>query len=298
MFFSSGKQFQEWSKKAITLVGMSGTGKTHISNYLRHVVKGWYHYSIDYRIGTRYMNEHIAHAILKEAARHPVLKNLMCQDAVNISPNLCFNNLAALSYYLGKPGDVNKGGIDVETYKHRQEQHRLAELQALEDVEEFITKSRDIYGYNNFICDSSGSICEVVNPLDKQDKILGALFNNTLILYIETNKENETALIERFNCAPKPMYYDKHTFSALWKTYCLDNDVIASNVDPDDFTRWGFERLIHTRLEKYHAIAQHWGYTVRASDLAQCQTYAHIEKLICDAIDTKTQSISNSRAII
>ena len=37
---------------------MSGLGKTHVSNMLRRT-GGWFHYSIDYRIGTRYMGEYI-----------------------------------------------------------------------------------------------------------------------------------------------------------------------------------------------------------------------------------------------
>ena len=38
---------------------MSGLGKTHMSNLLRGT-GSWFHYSIDYRIGTRYMGEFIA----------------------------------------------------------------------------------------------------------------------------------------------------------------------------------------------------------------------------------------------
>ena len=52
---------EEWlaaDNKKVVLFGMSGLGKTHISNMLRQS-GDWYHYSIDYRIGTRYMGEHI-----------------------------------------------------------------------------------------------------------------------------------------------------------------------------------------------------------------------------------------------
>ena len=45
---------EEWllaENKKVVLFGMSGLGKTHISNILRQSGE-WYHYSIDYRIGT------------------------------------------------------------------------------------------------------------------------------------------------------------------------------------------------------------------------------------------------------
>ena len=46
-------------RKRVLLFAMSGLGKTHLSNMLR-AEGGWFHYSIDYRIGTRYMGEYIA----------------------------------------------------------------------------------------------------------------------------------------------------------------------------------------------------------------------------------------------
>ena len=53
MRFTSGKDFATQSRKAVTIFGMSGVGKTTLSNLLQD--SGWYHYSVDYRIGTRYM---------------------------------------------------------------------------------------------------------------------------------------------------------------------------------------------------------------------------------------------------
>ena len=50
-------EFRNWQNKSITLLGMSGVGKTYISAMLRN--SNWFHYSGDYRIGTRYLDEHI-----------------------------------------------------------------------------------------------------------------------------------------------------------------------------------------------------------------------------------------------
>ena len=44
-------EFRAWKNKSVTLLGMSGVGKTHLSMLLRS--HHWFHYSGDYRIGTR-----------------------------------------------------------------------------------------------------------------------------------------------------------------------------------------------------------------------------------------------------
>ena len=60
----------DWPAKAVTIFGMSGVGKTSLARMLRH--HDWFHYSVDYRIGTRYMGEHIVDNFKKEAMREPV----------------------------------------------------------------------------------------------------------------------------------------------------------------------------------------------------------------------------------
>jgi hypothetical protein len=47
-------EFRAWKHKSVTLLGMSGVGKTHLSTLLRGHF--WFHYSGDYRIGTRYLD--------------------------------------------------------------------------------------------------------------------------------------------------------------------------------------------------------------------------------------------------
>ena len=66
---------EEWlaaDNKKVVLFGMSGLGKTHISNMLRQS-GDWYHYSIDYRIGTRYMGEHIEDSYKEDAMKSCLL---------------------------------------------------------------------------------------------------------------------------------------------------------------------------------------------------------------------------------
>ena len=47
-------------------------GKTYVSNMLR-ASGNWFHYSIDYRIGTRYMGELIADSFKKKAMECHIL---------------------------------------------------------------------------------------------------------------------------------------------------------------------------------------------------------------------------------
>ena len=54
MLYTSGEAWRAARQKRVTLFGMSGLGKTHIATMLRRE-GGWFHYSVDYRIGTRYM---------------------------------------------------------------------------------------------------------------------------------------------------------------------------------------------------------------------------------------------------
>ena len=112
---------------------MSGLGKTRIAAMLREEAD-WFHYSVDFRIGTRYMGEHIVDNFKREAMRNPFLRQLLRSDSIYIASNITFHNLEPLSTYLGKPGDPAKGGIPFDEYLRRQRQHRGAEISATRDA--------------------------------------------------------------------------------------------------------------------------------------------------------------------
>ena len=143
MLYESRKAWENAPEKRIMLFGMSGLGKTHISNMLR-ASGGWFHYSVDYRIGTRYMGEHIADNFKREAMKVPLLRELLMTDSVYIGSNITFNNLAPLSTYLGKPGDPEKGGINWEDYLRRQELHQRAEVAAIDDGQTAVAEQNDV----------------------------------------------------------------------------------------------------------------------------------------------------------
>ena len=115
MIYESADQYLSAPRKAVALFGMSGLGKTTIADLLRQD-GDWFHYSVDYRIGTRYMDEHIADNFKRAAMQVPFLRELLMSDSIHITSNLSFENLAPLSTYLGKPGSPEKGGIPFAEY--------------------------------------------------------------------------------------------------------------------------------------------------------------------------------------
>ena len=284
MRFQSGNEFRDWPQKAVTLFGMSGVGKTTLAVLLQR--SGWYQYSVDYRIGTRYMGEHIVDNFKREAMKVPFLRDLLRSDSIHINSNITFENLSPLSTYIGKPGNPARGGIPFAEYKHRQEQHREAEIHALLDVPSFIRRAREIYQYRHFVCDTGGSLCEVTNPQDPADPVLAHLAENSLILYIEGNPQHAKMLVERFRANPKPMYYRPDFLEGIWAEYKALNSIADDDaVDPDSFAAWGFEQLLHHRLPIYQAIARTLGYQVRMEDVPAVATEADFIDLVARTID-------------
>ena len=276
---------EEWllaENKKVVLFGMSGLGKTHISNILRQSGE-WYHYSIDYRIGTRYMGEHIEDSYKEDAMKSPYLRELLLGDSIHISSNISFDNLAPLSNYLGKPGNEGKGGLSIEEYKKRQAQHHIAEVKALLDTPNFIDKSNRIYGYPNFVCDTGGSICEVVNPDDPNDPVLKTLAENTLMVWIEGSSHHTNELIKRFDENPKPMCYDPGFLDLKWKEYLKINKCSVNDVDPDDFVRWTYSEAMAHRNPIYQSMAS-WGITVQADLVSQVKRPSEFNSLIGSTI--------------
>ena len=286
MIYGTADEWRAAAHKRVLVFGMSGLGKTHIANLLR-AGGNWFHYSIDYRIGTRYMGEHIADNFKREAMKVPLLRELLMTDSVYIASNITFNNLAPLSTYLGKPGDPAKGGLPFDEYMKRQDQHRTAEIAALLDTAYFIDRARTLYGYDHFICDSGGSICEVVDPDDRADPVLTALSEAALMVWIKGSDAHTGELIRRFDRAPKPMYYQPEFLQSAWAEYLKANGLTEDRVDPDAFVRWAYARALAHRQPLYEAMAQNWGITVTAEEVATINTQGDFEDLIAHALEAR-----------
>jgi hypothetical protein len=285
MIYQTSKDYDNAPRKRVMLFGMSGLGKTHLATMLRDQ-GSWFHYSVDYRIGTRYMNEFIADNFKREAMKVPLLRELLMTDSVYIASNITFNNLAPLSTYLGKPGNPARGGLPFAEYMKRQDQHRQAEVSAMLDTARFIDRAEEIYGYPNFVCDTSGSICEVVDPGDPDDKVMRQLAETLLLVWIKGSDDHTAELIRRFDRAPKPMYYQPDFLHPAWEDYRASHSVTEDNCDPDHFVRWTYARALAHRQPRYAAMAR-WGVTVTAEAVAQVRNPADFDTMIARAIDQR-----------
>ena len=96
-------EFRAWKHKSVTLLGMSGVGKTHLSTLLRGHF--WFHYSGDYRIGTRYLDEPIMDLIKEQAMQVPFLRYLLRSVSIQVVNNITVDNLQPVSSFLGKLGN-------------------------------------------------------------------------------------------------------------------------------------------------------------------------------------------------
>ena len=285
MLYPTAQAWRDAPNKRVVLFAMSGLGKTHVSNILRQD-GGWFHYSVDYRIGTRYMGEFITDNAKAHAMQVPFLRDLLLSDSIYIGSNITFHNLSPVSTYLGKPGAPEKGGMPMEDYRRRQEQFRQAEINALMDTGYFIERSQRLYGYPHFICDTGGSICEWVDGDDPADPILTELSRHCLLVYIEGSEAHTAELVRRFDRAPKPMAYQPAFLSRVWEEYLRKNNVMEAEVDPDAFIRWTYAQALAHRQPRYEAMAK-WGVRVSADEVARATDAASFETLIATAIDRR-----------
>ncbi|MFB9224352.1 ATPase [Paracoccus cavernae] len=285
MIYKTGTEWLAAPHKRVLFFGMSGLGKTYLAAMLRGSGE-WFHYSIDYRIGTRYMGELIADNFKREAMKVPFLRELLLSDSVYIGSNIAFENLAPLSTYLGKPGSETKGGLPFDEYMRRQNQHRSAEIAALLDTRHFIQRAREIYNIPNFVCDSGGSICEVVDPEDPEDRVLNALESDLLLVWIKGSDAHTAELVRRFDRAPKPMYYQPEFLDRAWTDYRLEKGLTEDEVNPDDFIRWTYARALAHRQPRYAGMARR-GVTILAEEVAEIRSPEALCALIARAIDRK-----------
>ena len=274
----SPKEFLNWDSKRITLLGMSGVGKTTLANRLPK--QQWFHYSGDYRIGTKYLSEPILDNIKRQAMEIPFLRELLRSDSIFIGNNITVENLAPVSTFLGKLGDPSQSGLSLKEFKRRQSLHHRAEIAAMRDVPDFIEKAREVYGYQHFINDAGGSVCELDDP-----DTLEILAEHTLIVYIRTTPEQEQMLIDRAARDPKPLYYrDAFLDEQLGVFMNAKSYASIEQIPPNEFVTWVFPQLFRSRLPRYQAIADQYGYTVDARDTAQVESEEHFMKLLAGAL--------------
>ena len=275
----TAKEFRGEKNKRLTLLGMSGVGKTHLAKLIGEN-GGWYHFSGDYHIGATYLKDEIINNITKKMKQDSWLQNLLDNQSISVNSQVTFDNLEPISAFLGKVGNPEEGGLAIEEFIRRQSLFLEAEIKAMYDVPGFIKQSQQS-GYNNFINDAGGSLCEL-----EDKKLYQLLAKNMLIVYIKTNKEAERVLIERSKNQPKPVYYHPDFFASALQSYLEKNSLdYVAQINPDAFVRWVFPRLVEDRLARYQTLADLYGCIIKSDDLYHCHSADDVINLIAGALD-------------
>lgn len=268
-------------KKVVTLMGMSGVGKTHMC--LKLAEWGWYHYSCDPEIGRTVLKDEIIESIKKDVMAHPQLRAYLESGAIQINNNITAENLETLSAYVGKIGNPTQGrlgkhthgGYPYEEFKRRQKMYYEAECQVLMNLKERIPQA-ETEGFEYFVNDSTGSMCEVVD-----EDVLDYVGTHTQIVYIKASPEEEREVVRRSIEYPKPLFYPADKLDEWLKTYMEENGLSSTDeMEPDEFSRWVFPLLFAERLPKYQHIAERYGITVSSEDFRKVESHADFLDLV------------------
>jgi hypothetical protein len=275
----SARQFRDCDHKSVTLLGMSGVGKTTLANNMPQ--SSWFHYSGDYRIGTHYMDEPIMDNIKQQAMQVDFLRDLLRSDSIFIANNITIHNLEPISSFLGQLGSEQLGGLPLDEFLRRQHLHREAENNAMVDVASFKAKAAEIYGYQHFINDTGGSVCELDSP--EAEKVLA---DNTVVLYIRADEDMEQELIRRAQANPKPMYYNEEFLLEQLDGYLQQENLSGvDEMDPKKFAQWIFPALVRHRRPHYQRLADKDGYTIAAREAEQVHSEQDFLGLVELAVD-------------
>lgn len=243
--------FNKIENKVITLMGMSGVGKTYLSLMLGK--QNWFHYSCDFEIGAK---------ILK----------LEIETTLGEKNKITADDLSQLSRYVGQLG---QGGLSYDEFKRRQNKYIEAECQSLRELKD-VVRGATSNGYKNIINDSTGSFCEI-----NDDVLLDSVDENSLIVYIKASAQEEKEVLKRAQDYPKPMFFSPERFDFWVEEYKADKNLNSyDEFDSQDFGRWVFPRLFENRLPKYQNIADKYGVTIASEEFQGVKTADEFLKII------------------
>ena len=223
MLFSSVDEFVKAPRRAVTVFGMAGVGKTRLSAMLRaHELV-----SLFGRLSHRHALHGRVHRRQFQARSHEgaVPAELLRSDSIYLSSNITFGNLDPLSTYLGTPGNPTRAACRWRNTSAARSSIAWPRSPRLQDVPHFIERAKALYGYDDFIADTGGSLIEVIDPADPHDPVVKTLAATTPLLYIRGTEKDATELVRRFKQSPKPMYYRPPFLVEKWAEYKAINGI-------------------------------------------------------------------------
>ena len=192
----------ELNKKIFTLVGMSGCGKTTLSQKLAN--EGFFHYSIDYEIAHTHLQKHICQYVIEKIKNQSdYFKELHEKFAIKLELSLTFDDLALITMFV-IPENKN-GKVPLGKFLENQQFYKQAEYLA---TKEFYKKAQIAFEYYNslgFVNDATGSICEVVL---EDLEMLKLIREKSCLVWIKTDESHNDLLVERSKEKVKPILYN------------------------------------------------------------------------------------------
>ncbi len=247
----TAEEFLNLPKKSITLIGMSGAGKTHISCMLEKW--GWQNYSCDYVIGEKYLKDQLSHT-----------QNMSAED------------ISALSEFLGILGGERYGGFPLALFQERQKAYYDAECHALEAMgDEMDAQDK------HFVHDSTGSFCEI-----EDEALVEKIGQQTLFVYLKTGEKEEREVLQRARDYPKPLFFPPKFLSEKLEQYLSENNLDSiDDIEPDAFSRWVFPILFKARKPKYQRLADLYGVAIPASEFTNLSSDEDFISIIAKHLD-------------
>jgi hypothetical protein len=108
------------------------------------------------------------------------------------------------------------------------------------------------------------------------------------MVWIEGTEAHTEELVRRFDRAPKPMCYQIAFLEEAWAEYLRGQGIEESAVDPDAFVRWAYSRALAHRQPRYRAMAERWGVTITAEEVARVRSAADVVDIVAGAIAART----------
>ncbi|MDR2527187.1 MAG: hypothetical protein LBC92_04930 [Rickettsiales bacterium] len=233
-------------KNIISLVGMSGVGKTTFASSQNPSI--YFHYSVDYVIGKYFLENDILECI-KDKINSKLVYKLIKDNKLSMNANINIKDLSLVSLFLGKFGSKKLGGLDRKEFLRRQRLYAAAEKKSTMELGDIADKIFEM-GYKYIINDLTGSICEVID--DKIEKFL----KQTTIKYLPSSKEHIETLKNRAKKSPKPLLFSESFFESVVEKFKKEKNIKNDdNVVPDEFCIYSFPLLIENRIPKYERIA-------------------------------------------
>ncbi len=247
----SAQEFISLPQKRITLMGMSGCGKSYITGILETL--GWASYSCDYQIGAKYLKNDISE-----------------MDGFSAE------NIAALSTFIGKLGNSDLGGYSLDLFKERQKAYYDAEVSAVGEAADICAGLQ-----NNFIHDSTGSLCEIMD-----DDLITRVGEQTLFIYLQASEEDEKDVLQRAQDYPKPLFFPPAKLDDWIHEYLEKRSLeTVQDIVPNDFARWVFPKLFESRKPKYQRLADLYGVMIPAREFLNFKSEQDFIDIIVNHLD-------------